>query len=182
MGFCTKVVINQISLQNKTRKVPSNQVSFEQLAVIAGGPLVGKLMDQLPRVPAYSCLSAIQVIHLSNNCGWKLSWNCILFSWHLIYPLWSGSCTVVICWDDNSSPYCSFYSAFICNLASLVCHTSISRGYGEVIRISSGSCNGAWLGSAGTNSSFFLSILFIDRAYLSYVQQLSHSWLKSLRF
>lgn len=69
MGFCTKVVINQISLQNKTRKVPSNQVSFEQLAVIAGGPLVGKLMDQLPRVPAYSCLSAIQVIHLSNNCG-----------------------------------------------------------------------------------------------------------------
>lgn len=122
-------------------------------------------MDQLPRVPAYSCLSAVQVIHLSNNCGWKLLWNCILFGWHLTYPLLSGSCAVVICWDDNSSPYCSFYSAIICTSASLVCHTSISRGYGEVIRISSGSCNGAWLGSAGTNSSYFLSYCILTEGH-----------------
>ncbi|CAN4108919.1 unnamed protein product [Withania somnifera] len=33
---------------------------FAKLAVIGGGPLVGKLMDHFPRVPAYNCLSVIQ--------------------------------------------------------------------------------------------------------------------------
>ncbi|KAG5625957.1 hypothetical protein H5410_011175 [Solanum commersonii] len=32
-----------------------------KLAVIGGGPLVGKLMDHFPRVPAYNCLSIVQV-------------------------------------------------------------------------------------------------------------------------
>ncbi|XP_009609098.1 solute carrier family 40 member 3, chloroplastic isoform X1 [Nicotiana tabacum] len=31
-----------------------------KLAVIGGGPLVGKLMDHFPRVPAYNCLSIVQ--------------------------------------------------------------------------------------------------------------------------
>ncbi|PHT98714.1 Solute carrier family 40 member 3, chloroplastic [Capsicum chinense] len=34
---------------------------FAKLAVIVGGPLVGKLMDHFPRVPAYNCLSIVQV-------------------------------------------------------------------------------------------------------------------------
>lgn len=34
---------------------------FTKLAVIFGGPLVGKLMDHFPRVPAYNCLSVVQV-------------------------------------------------------------------------------------------------------------------------
>ncbi|KAL2925681.1 Solute carrier family 40 member 3 chloroplastic, partial [Bienertia sinuspersici] len=34
---------------------------FTKLAVILGGPLVGKLMDHFPRVPAYNCLSSVQV-------------------------------------------------------------------------------------------------------------------------
>ncbi|CAA0834651.1 Solute carrier family 40 member 3- chloroplastic [Striga hermonthica] len=33
---------------------------FAKLAVIAGGPLVGKLMDHFPRVPAYNCLTIVQ--------------------------------------------------------------------------------------------------------------------------
>ncbi|KAM1500735.1 hypothetical protein COP2_034145 [Malus domestica] len=33
---------------------------FSKLAIIAGGPLVGTLMDHFPRVPAYNCLNIIQ--------------------------------------------------------------------------------------------------------------------------
>lgn len=33
---------------------------FTKLAVVIGGPLVGKLLDHFPRVPAYSCLSFVQ--------------------------------------------------------------------------------------------------------------------------
>lgn len=33
---------------------------FSKLAVIIGGPLVGKLMDHFPRVPAYNCLTIVQ--------------------------------------------------------------------------------------------------------------------------
>ncbi|PSS03078.1 Solute carrier family 40 member 3 like [Actinidia chinensis var. chinensis] len=33
---------------------------FTKLAVIVGGPLVGKLMDHFPRVPAYNCLTIVQ--------------------------------------------------------------------------------------------------------------------------
>lgn len=33
---------------------------FTKLVVIVGGPLVGKLMDHFPRVPAYNCLSFVQ--------------------------------------------------------------------------------------------------------------------------
>ncbi|KAG8363913.1 hypothetical protein BUALT_Bualt19G0071900 [Buddleja alternifolia] len=32
-----------------------------KLAVIVGGPLVGKLMDHFPRVPAFNCLTTVQV-------------------------------------------------------------------------------------------------------------------------
>ncbi|KAL8543501.1 hypothetical protein ACS0TY_004155 [Phlomoides rotata] len=34
---------------------------FGKLSVIVGGPLVGKLMDYFPRVPAYNCLTIIQI-------------------------------------------------------------------------------------------------------------------------
>ncbi|THF99227.1 hypothetical protein TEA_016535 [Camellia sinensis var. sinensis] len=33
---------------------------FTKVAVIVGGPLVGKLMDHFPRVPAYNCLTIVQ--------------------------------------------------------------------------------------------------------------------------
>lgn len=33
---------------------------FTKVAIIIGGPLVGKLMDKLPRVPTYVCLNTIQ--------------------------------------------------------------------------------------------------------------------------
>ncbi|KAE8010331.1 hypothetical protein FH972_006708 [Carpinus fangiana] len=33
---------------------------FAKLAIIGGGPLVGKLMDNFPRVPAYICLNVVQ--------------------------------------------------------------------------------------------------------------------------
>ncbi|OWM62898.1 hypothetical protein CDL15_Pgr020192 [Punica granatum] len=34
---------------------------FAKLAIIAGGPLVGKLMDSFPRLPAYNFLNTVQV-------------------------------------------------------------------------------------------------------------------------
>ncbi|XP_022156388.1 solute carrier family 40 member 3, chloroplastic [Momordica charantia] len=33
---------------------------FTKLAIIVGGPLVGKFMDNFPRVPAYTCLNCVQ--------------------------------------------------------------------------------------------------------------------------
>lgn len=33
----------------------------KQLAIIVGGPLVGKIMDYSPRVPAYISLNVVQV-------------------------------------------------------------------------------------------------------------------------
>ncbi|XP_057962642.1 solute carrier family 40 member 3, chloroplastic isoform X2 [Malania oleifera] len=33
---------------------------FTKLAIVVGGPLVGKFMDRFPRVPAYNCLSFVQ--------------------------------------------------------------------------------------------------------------------------
>ncbi|PIA40691.1 hypothetical protein AQUCO_02400035v1 [Aquilegia coerulea] len=33
---------------------------FTKLAIFIGGPLVGRLMDHFPRVPAYNCLSSVQ--------------------------------------------------------------------------------------------------------------------------
>lgn len=37
---------------------------FTKVAIIVGGPLVGKVMDHLPRVPAYNCLTIIQASNL----------------------------------------------------------------------------------------------------------------------
>ncbi|KAF4389764.1 hypothetical protein F8388_009897 [Cannabis sativa] len=34
---------------------------FTKLAIIIGGPLVGKFLDYFPRVPAYNCLNVVQV-------------------------------------------------------------------------------------------------------------------------
>lgn len=34
---------------------------FSKVAIIVGGPLVGKFMDYCPRVSAYNCLNIIQV-------------------------------------------------------------------------------------------------------------------------
>lgn len=38
---------------------------YTQLAIFVGGPLVGKLMDCFPRVPAYHSLNVIQVFRCS---------------------------------------------------------------------------------------------------------------------
>jgi hypothetical protein len=43
------------------KDVFSNELHVEQLAIIGGGPLVGKLLDNYPRVPAYICLNVVQV-------------------------------------------------------------------------------------------------------------------------
>lgn len=43
------------------KNVFSNELHVEQLAIIGGGPLVGNLMDNFPRVPAYICLNVVQV-------------------------------------------------------------------------------------------------------------------------
>ncbi|KAK6143848.1 hypothetical protein DH2020_024196 [Rehmannia glutinosa] len=64
MGFFVKVFvhINSQGFQNKKQVgLAIDAPASEQLAVIVGGPLVGKLMDHFPRVPAYNCLTVIQV-------------------------------------------------------------------------------------------------------------------------
>lgn len=47
--------------------------NFGQLAVILGGPLVGKLMDHFPRVHAYNSLSFVQVILLFHPICYPVS-------------------------------------------------------------------------------------------------------------
>ncbi|XP_042046134.1 solute carrier family 40 member 3, chloroplastic-like isoform X1 [Salvia splendens] len=50
---------------------------FAKLAVIVGGPLVGKLMDYFPRVPAYNCLTVIQVASQLLSVGMIINANII---------------------------------------------------------------------------------------------------------
>lgn len=54
----------QVSFQMHCQKIAYyNQLDAKkQLVMILGGPLVGKLMDSMPRVPCYNCLSLVQVI------------------------------------------------------------------------------------------------------------------------
>ncbi|KAF9681496.1 hypothetical protein SADUNF_Sadunf05G0007400 [Salix dunnii] len=63
MGFFSKVVIlqylNWIPLFVASG-ILSNKQCVKQLAIIIGGPLLGKLMDYSPRVPAYMGLNVVQ--------------------------------------------------------------------------------------------------------------------------
>lgn len=135
----------------ETRSGFSNKFHVEQISIIFGGPLLGKLMDHSPRVPTFSCLAAVQVLFHSTllmQMDLELS-GCLL-----ILLLLSDSCSLVICWDDNSCPYCPLYPCIICTSPSLVCCTSISWGCWETIWIGFGGCNGAWLGCAGSAIKF----------------------------
>lgn len=44
------------------REIYVRPFRVEQLAVIVGGPLVGNLMDQVPRITSYNCLTVVQVV------------------------------------------------------------------------------------------------------------------------
>ncbi|KAK4424526.1 Solute carrier family 40 member 3, chloroplastic [Sesamum alatum] len=59
---------------------------FAKLAVIVGGPLVGKLMDHFPRVPAYNCLTLVQVAAQLLSVG-------MIIHAHIIQPT-SVSCVL----------------------------------------------------------------------------------------
>ncbi|XP_020553099.1 solute carrier family 40 member 3, chloroplastic isoform X2 [Sesamum indicum] len=63
---------------------------FAKLAVIVGGPLVGKLMDHFPRVPAYNCLTLVQVAAQLLSVG-------MIIHAHTIHPT-SVSCVLVQPW------------------------------------------------------------------------------------
>ncbi|KAK4406760.1 Solute carrier family 40 member 3, chloroplastic [Sesamum angolense] len=63
---------------------------FAKLAVIVGGPLVGKLMDHFPRVPAYNCLTLVQVAAQLLSVG-------MIIHAHVIHPT-SVSCVLVQPW------------------------------------------------------------------------------------
>ncbi|KAL8540846.1 hypothetical protein ACS0TY_002177 [Phlomoides rotata] len=60
---------------------------FAKLAVIVGGPLVGKLMDYFPRVPAYNCLTVIQVAAQLLSAG-------MIIHAHTIHPNYVSSVLV----------------------------------------------------------------------------------------
>lgn len=51
---------------------------FTKVAVIVGGPLVGKAMDHLPRVPTYNCLTVVQASYLTSYI--KAGMICSFFS------------------------------------------------------------------------------------------------------
>lgn len=69
---------------------------FTKLAIIVGGPLVGKLMDHFPRVPAYSCLTTVQaaaqllsvgmIIH-AHTVHYTLSSSVLLRPWFVVSVL-----------------------------------------------------------------------------------------------
>jgi hypothetical protein len=50
---------------------------FTKVAIIVGCPLIGKLMDHLPRVPAYNYLTVIQASYLTSYV--KSSWMLLFF-------------------------------------------------------------------------------------------------------
>lgn len=60
MGFIAKVCSKTCPKDLAHNKNLPNTF-YEQLAIIAGGPLVGKLMDSFPRLPAYNFLNTLQV-------------------------------------------------------------------------------------------------------------------------
>ncbi|KAL8459156.1 hypothetical protein ACS0TY_036573 [Phlomoides rotata] len=60
---------------------------FAKLAVIVGGPLVGKLMDYFPRVPAYNCLTVIHVAAQLLSAG-------MIIHAHTIHPNYVSSVLV----------------------------------------------------------------------------------------
>lgn len=144
MGFFSKVVIlqylNWIPLFVASGML-SNKQCVKQLAIIIGGPLLGKLMDYSPRVPAYMGLNVVQVIFLTSYilAGYKLSLAVLFF----ILLFLSGSCTVVICYNDNSCTYCFFYFCTSCSFPSMVYCTCVSGGYREAMWSSHRGCCGA---------------------------------------
>ncbi|XP_052194110.1 solute carrier family 40 member 3, chloroplastic-like isoform X1 [Diospyros lotus] len=61
---------------------------FTKLAVIVGGPLIGKLMDHFPRVPAYNCLTIVQAAAQLLSVG-------MIINAHTIHP--SSISSIVHC-------------------------------------------------------------------------------------
>lgn len=53
-------------------KMLSKDYFVKQLILIVGGPLVGKLMDHSPRIPAYICLNTVQVLAYQTLFTWRL--------------------------------------------------------------------------------------------------------------
>lgn len=144
------------------KNVFSNELHVEQLAIIGGGPLVGKLLDNFPRVPAYICLNVVQVFFFSLNChifeqggGLSLSYFFLLRICSLVLLVLSGNCTIVICINDNLCPYRSSFFCIVHASPSLVHCAGISRGCWKAIWSRNRGCYGAWLGCAGSAFLYF---------------------------
>jgi hypothetical protein len=118
------------------KNVFSNELHVEQLAIIGGGPLVGKLMDNFPRVPAYICLNVVQVFFFFNYHIFKQGGEVSLYYFFLSFKnlfscspgFLSGICTIIICINDNLCPYCSSYFYIVYASPSLVHCAGISWG------------------------------------------------------
>lgn len=52
---------------------------FTKVAIIVGGPLVGKLMDHFPRMSAYNCLTIVQASCLIIYTNYKVKQDIALF-------------------------------------------------------------------------------------------------------
>lgn len=163
------------------KNVFSNELHVEQLAIIGGGPLVGNLMDNFPRVPAYICLNVVQVFFSIIIYSSRVVNFPILISFFLlricsfILLVLSGNCTVIICINDNICPYRSSYFCIIHASPSLVHCAGISRGCWKAIWSCNRGCYRAWLGRAG--SAFLLSLFLHMYWWLPFSSGMSISWL-----
>ncbi|PNX74303.1 solute carrier family 40 member 3 chloroplastic-like, partial [Trifolium pratense] len=59
---------------------------FTKVAIIVGGPLIGKLMDHLPRVPAYNYLTVIQASYLTSYAATQLLSAAMIIHAHSLPP------------------------------------------------------------------------------------------------
>ncbi|WJX13385.1 Solute carrier 40 member 3, chloroplastic, variant 2 [Trifolium repens] len=59
---------------------------FTKVAIIVGGPLIGKLMDHLPRVPAYNYLTVIQASYLASYAATQLLSAAMIIHAHSLPP------------------------------------------------------------------------------------------------
>lgn len=105
-----------------------------KLAIIIGGPVVGKFMDHSPRVPTYISLNVVQVI-FSRKLNYSAKYfpsTCVIemkCHKHNFISTCSGSSSSALCRNDNSCIHGSFHTGVINSPAALVFCFDIRRGH-----------------------------------------------------
>lgn len=150
LGFFAKVNKRKLFWFLWTMETSHDNTLYLQLSIFIWAPMVGSLMDNFPRIPAYNSLNFVQVCKNTHLNPFVLR---ILVSFgYLLVIHWtsSDSCSIIICgYDCTCSQYSTSYLCISCAYPALVYCTGDSWGTGKSCRVSFGGYHGARLGSAG---------------------------------